>query len=333
MDSLIAHFNDLIAFMQQTLFEGLIQPVMFALGLAVWIEDAYNATEIFLYGIFEIALLYAVLRPLEALFPLEHWTNRKAIRVDVIYTLLDRLGILPLFMFALLLPVETGLDEWLRMQGYVPYDLERLAPTLANNPLASFFIYLLLLDLAEYWRHRLSHYFNAWWELHAVHHSQQQLSFWSDSRNHLLDTVTANLWFTVIALLIGVQPSQFIGLILLTRLLQSFSHANLRVSFGWLGERLLVSPHYHRLHHAIGIGHEGVHRGCNFAVLFPVWDVLFGTANFSPEFPATGVRSQVGKAGETGRDYGAGFWAQQRLGLQRMWAALKLGVGLGKSPH
>lgn len=54
--------------------------------------------------------------------------------------------------------------------------------------------------------------------------------------------------------------------------------------------------------------------GCNFGVLFPWWDMLFGTANFAPRWEPTGVRDQV----ERGRDYGDGFWSQQWLGLKRL---------------
>ena len=52
-------------------------------------------------------------------------------------------------------------------------------------------------------------------------------------------------------------------------------------------------------------------------MLFPVWDVLFRTANFENVYPATGVRDQL-----EGRDYGNGFWAQQMLGIKRMGEAL-----------
>jgi sterol desaturase/sphingolipid hydroxylase (fatty acid hydroxylase superfamily) len=80
-----------------------------------------------------------------------------------------------------------------------------------------------------------------------------------------------------------------------------------------------VSPRFHRLHHSIGWGHEshgpGSLGGHNFAVLFPVWDVLFGTARFDDRFDATGIRDQL-----QGRDYGGGFWAQQWLGLTRMFS-------------
>ena len=75
---------------------------------------------------------------------------------------------------------------------------------------------------------------------------------------------------------------------------------------------------------AIGIGHESpapratgapaVLGGCNFGVLLPWWDMLFGTADFTLAYPATGVRDQV----EQGRDYGQGFWSQQWRGVLRL---------------
>jgi sterol desaturase/sphingolipid hydroxylase (fatty acid hydroxylase superfamily) len=114
-----------------------------------------------------------------------------------------------------------------------------------------------------------------------------------------------------------VPPAHFLGIVIVTRLIESLSHTNVRLSFGWLGDRLLVSPHYHRLHHGIGIGHEGRLQGCNFAPLFPVWDLLFGSARFSGDYPATGIRDQL-----DGADYGKGFIRQQLLGLQRLTRAL-----------
>ena len=67
---------------------------------------------------------------------------------------------------------------------------------------------------------------------------------------------------------------------------------------------------------AVDFGHDGPARGCNFAVLFPVWDILFGTARFDGRFEATGIRDQLPEHG--GRNYGQGFWAQQWLGLRRL---------------
>jgi len=126
--------------------------------------------------------------------------------------------------------------------------------------------------------------------------------------------------FVLVAMGVGVPPGQFVALVALTQLVESLSHANCRVSFGpWL-DRLLVSPQYHRLHHRIGLGHESAGAGSlgghNFAVLFPLWDLLAGSARFDGRYEATGIRDQLPEAG--GRDYGRGFWAQQVLGLRRL---------------
>jgi sterol desaturase/sphingolipid hydroxylase (fatty acid hydroxylase superfamily) len=298
---------------QSWLFQALVLPALYELGFMSWADDAYNATGMFVLGVTEIALIYALVRPLELLRPVERWTERRAVRVDVLYTLLYRSGALPLVFFLILdtlfYPVHTGL----RAAGYLPPNLEELVPWLGAHPLAAFLAYLLLIDFSVYWFHRLQHRFDWWWALHAVHHSQREMTLWTDDRNHVLDGLLLALWEAVVALLIGVPGELFFGVVLVTRGVESLSHANVRLGFGRLGDRLLVSPHYHRVHHGIGVGHEGSARGCNFATLFPVWDVLFGTARFGGDYPATGIRDQL-----EGVDYGQGFLAQQGKALMRM---------------
>jgi len=60
------------------------------------------------------------------------------------------------------------------------------------------------------------------------------------------------------------------------------------MSFGLLWW-MLSSPQYHRIHHSL----EPQHINKNFAVWFPVWDILVGTA-YRPrrgEYPATGLQA------------------------------------------
>ena len=201
----------------------------------------------------------------------------------------------------------------------IPRQLEDWLPGLDTHPLVSFVIYLLILDFAEYWRHRLSHTFGWWWALHGIHHSQRQMSFWTDSRNHLLDDLIAGVWFAGLSLLIGVPPGHFIGLLVTLRLVENLSHTNTRLGFGRLGDYLIVGPRYHRWHHALDLPPGKRYRhGCNFAILFPFWDAIFGTLHLEEQLPPTGIHEDSAEALAARDD----FWLQQKLGLILLWRAL-----------
>jgi sterol desaturase/sphingolipid hydroxylase (fatty acid hydroxylase superfamily) len=318
-------FVDSFASVQDWLFEAVVQPLMFHLGLGAYIEDAFEGTEWFLIGVCEIALLFLVLRPLEWLMPAQTLTDPRARWNDFVYTLVHRLGLFSVLIFFTLDPLMDGLAGTLRLDNIHPLNLESLWPGI--SPLTSFLLYFVVLDFADYWYHRASHQFDWWWGLHSLHHSQQNMNLWSDNRNHLLDDIIRDIYMALIAMAIGVEPAQYILLVSVGRIVQSLQHANIRLHFGKVGERLLVSPRFHRLHHSIGAGHEsagkGTLGGCNFAVVLPVWDLIFRTANFSGERVQVGIRDQLPRTladGSVvpGRQYGRGFWQQQWLGLKRM---------------
>ena len=298
---------------QGWVFETVLLPLVYSLGLSAYSEEIYEATGTALLGLLFILVAYALIRPLEAWRPLQAWRDRRAIRVDVVYTLLQKSGALPLVFFLVLSPAWLPMESWLHSNDLIAWQLEDMLPWLQNSTLAAFLVYALAIDFFEYWRHRLQHRLRWWWGLHSIHHSQQQMSFWCDSRNHLLDSFLKTIWLSSFALVIGIPGQHFISLIILMQLVEAMSHVNARVSYGWLGERLVVSPAFHRVHHGIGIGHEGTAKGCNFAVLFPVWDILFGTARYDVEPGSTGIRDQA-----DGARYGEGFWEQQVIGLRRM---------------
>jgi sterol desaturase/sphingolipid hydroxylase (fatty acid hydroxylase superfamily) len=309
----LAWLDSLVLVLQQGLYEGLVQPLLFSAGLMAYSEEIYDFTEWFVLGAIEVAVLAAVLIPLERRYSVERVLDRQAIRIDIFYTLLHRLGGFALLAFALLTPLLDALEGKLRLLGLARLDLDAAWPGVTDLPLVSFLIYLVALDFIDYWLHRGQHAFRWWWSLHALHHSQRQMTFWSDQRNHLLDDLLRDVALALVALLVGVAPAQFVALVIATRVLQSVQHANLRWRFGAIGERLIVSPSFHRLHHAIGYGHEGPSKGVNFGVLFPWWDMIFRTVDFRPGFVPTGIRDQL-----DGRDYGRGFWAQHWLALVRM---------------
>ena len=318
METLSAIF----ASIQGWLFEAAVQPAMLALGLANLLEDGYSATAWFLVGVIQILILVAVIGPLQRWRPVEKMdspADRASIRVDVLYTLLHRLG---LFRIALFFTLDPWFDEAFgafRAAGYGTFHIDQLVTGITDQPVVSLLLYLVVIDFVGYWTHRGQHQIEWWWRLHALHHSQRQMTMWSDNRSHLLDSLLLDSIMVLVAQIIGVAPDQFIVIVALTQLSESFQHANLRLSFGRVGERLWVSPRFHRLHHSIGIGHESggakTLGGHNFGVLLPWWDVLFGTANFESRYDPTGIRDQV----ENNRDYGSGFWSQQWIGMKRLF--------------
>lgn len=311
-------FSDEVGSVQTWLFVEMVQPLLYRLNMMSLSDLAYDGTFCFVAGALQIIIVYLIVRPLESLWPLEDWPDRRAVRVDIIYTLISRLGLIGLIFFFTLQPLFDALQGWLQLHGIFNVNLEQLTPGAFAHPLFGFLVYAVVLDFAGYWYHRWQHQIKWWWELHAVHHTQRQLSLWSDDRNHLLDELLLQSYFATLALLIGVEPGQFVILTLLSGALQSLQHANVWIRFGWLGERLLVSPRFHRLHHAIGYGHDLNHRnrarvhGCNFGILFPWWDILFGSADFDTPVQPTGVRGEI-----EGEDYGHGFWDQQWVGILR----------------
>ena len=316
MDALLGFISNAFASAQQWLYEAAFQPLLFALGLGGLLEDAYTAAGWFLVGCLQLVVLLAVIGPLQRWRPVEAVVDRATVHTDVIYTLVHRLGLFRLALFFAVDPLWDALFAPLRSAGLGTLQLDTLLDLDASS-VASFVLYLLVFDLVGYAIHRGQHQFHWWWQLHSLHHAQRQMTMWSDNRNHLLDDLLRDSIIVLVAQLLGVAPGQFVALVALAQLSESLQHANLRLWFGSVGERLWVSPRFHRLHHAIGIGHESqgkVLGGHNFGVLLPWWDMLFGTANFEHRYDATGVRDQV----EQGRDYGRGFWVQQWQGVLRL---------------
>jgi sterol desaturase/sphingolipid hydroxylase (fatty acid hydroxylase superfamily) len=315
LDSIWTGISDALSATHQMLFELGIQPVLYALGWMHLAEPLFDLSIWVVVGAVEVALLALCLGALERRWPAEPVTDRAAIRTDVIYTLVHRLGAFAMLVFVLMQPLFDALEMRLRDAGFSRLNLDQIWPGVTDRPVLSFLIYLIVLDFIDYWIHRGQHQIGAWWQLHAVHHSQRQMTYWSDQRNHLLDDLIRDVILAAVAMALGVAPAQFMGLIIASRVLQSLQHANLRWRWPALLEPWLVSPSFHRRHHALGVGHEGPAQGVNFAVLFPVWDRCFGTADWRPGFVPTGIRDQL-----DGRDYGRGFWSQQWRALARWFA-------------
>jgi sterol desaturase/sphingolipid hydroxylase (fatty acid hydroxylase superfamily) len=308
---------DLWISVQTWIFETIVGPVIFKLGLMMWYEPAFNAVEIFMLGILQIVVIAVGMRALEKKWPLEAATEEGLVGVDRVYTVLNKLGIVPLVIFIVIFPLTNGIEYLFRSMGMAPFRIEYLAPWLHSNALLSFLVYFVLYDFAAYWVHRAQHGLSWWWALHSLHHSQRRMTVWSDDRNHVLDDMLVALVLALFAQFVGVQPDDFILILLVGRLVESWSHANVDMDFGRYGKRALVSPRFHRIHHALASAREPNVHDHNFAPVFPIWDILFGTAIYDGKYRPTGVDDP-----RVDRDNGRGWIAQQVTVFGRFLLAL-----------
>lgn len=256
LNTITSTISGAYASVQEFLFASVVAPILYQFDLTAWTEDVFDGIDWFLFGCIQIFLIVVVLRTWERFDPAEKQAPfSKASRVDVLYTLFHRLGIFHGLMFIALSGFFFQIDSVLHDFRFDRLNVETWWPGVTSIAVISFFIYLVVLDFVGYLYHLASHVFNWWRQLHALHHSQTVMTAWSDNRNHLLDDIMRAVVMSFVALMIGVSPGQFILLIALSEFIQSWQHANIKIHLG-PAKYLLVSPMFHRMHHAVGYGHE-----------------------------------------------------------------------------
>ena len=245
----------------------------------------------------QVAIIGLIFRPLETWFPAEKWTDRKLTLVDRNYTVLMLLGIFPLFTYLVLTPFSHlfgGSDGGNSDSGTgSPLAISHLIPWFDHHPLLLFLVYYAIYDFVYYWMHRTQHALPWWWALHSMHHSQRQMSCWTNDRGNLIDGFLQSMVLAVVGLLIGVQPDEFAWLMLLGELAQNFSHTNVRLGFGRLFEKVFVDPKFHRLHHMMVDPERPNLHNCNYGQVFSIWDVVFRTALYGEPARPTGVGDPI----------------------------------------
>ena len=228
--SFLEHIQEAYSALHSMLYAQVVEPVLFAMGKMAWAEDAFDGTEWFLLGCIQLLIISMIFRTWERFWPAEQQAiTDPNIRTDLLYTLIHRLGFFHGIFFILFAGIFFQISSLLHDIRVERLNVENWMPGFTSIPIISFFIYLILLDFIDYLYHRASHRIHWWWQLHALHHSQTTMTAWSDDRNHVLDDVMRAMVFAFFALLFGVPPGQFIFLVVLSQLIQSWQHANINV--------------------------------------------------------------------------------------------------------
>ena len=301
-----------------------VVPVVTTLNIAEAAGNPREIAEAVLIALLQLFLIACVMRPLESLIPAERWADRRHTTVDRHMTLLMLLGLFPLFSFLVLMPFAHllgGGPTTTEVSG-----LKAWVPWFADHPYILFGVYYVIYDLTYYWMHRAQHVIPWWWAMHSMHHSQRQMSCWSNDRSNYLDGMLQSIVLASVGLVMGVEPSEFAMLGLLSELVQNFSHANVALRFGTVGkvgERLLVGPRFHRNHHMLRDAERPERHNCNFGQVLPWWDQLFGTALYhNEELRPTGVSDP-----EVDADNERNLVTIQWYSLKRFWGAITCRAG------
>jgi sterol desaturase/sphingolipid hydroxylase (fatty acid hydroxylase superfamily) len=296
-----------------------VVPLLAWLHLEGLAGDPREIAEAVLIALLQVAIIACVFRPLETFAPAERWSDRRLTRVDRQYTLWMLLGIFPLFSYLVLTPISNyfgGPDDGSTSDSLL--GITHWWPGLAHHPLALFLIYYVIYDLVYYLMHRVQHAIPWWWALHSMHHSQRQMSCWTNDRGSLVDGFLQSMVLAAVGVLIGVAPTDFAWLMLLGELVQNFSHTNVRFGFGPVLQKCFVDPKFHRLHHmVVDAARPGLHN-CNFGQVFSVWDVLFGTALYGEPARPTGVGDP-----QVDADNGYGLVGLHWAAFKRFWATVR----------
>ena len=158
---------------------------------------------------------------------------------------------------------------------------------------------IVAMDGANWLAHYADHRLDPLWRFHALHHSQEELSVLTSFRAHPLMHTTGFLLATIPV--VALMPARPIAPVLITIYvcIGTLQHANLRWTFGPAG-RVLVSPAYHRLHHAPDT------QDVNLGVVLTIWDVLAGLARFPVHADAVGRTGLDGRPIPVEQDDSAG---------------------------
>lgn len=201
------------------------------------------------------------------------WWRNRGITTDMCYLLTTQLCAPYLAAAAAILVAipSFGLISISEIRDYI----EQGRGPLSSLPFyAKCIIYLLVSDFLLYWSHRLFHR-PTLWPYHAAHHSAEDVDWTTSFRVHPINLLLGVYLVTSVMIYLGISLETILLLSPLDTAYAYFVHANLNWTLGPL-RYVIATPVFHRWHHTPP--QEG--GDANFAPVFALWDVIFGTFYF-----------------------------------------------------
>ena len=206
------------------------------------------------------------------------WLTRST-RTDVVMTLVHE-AFVSAPTLALAAYVSEGLLGTLERHVVPAGAPHWVAPPVVQSVVVTVLV-TLAVDLGTFVAHRLHHSLPVLWDLHAVHHSAEQLTLFTAHRLHPLESflrsaiqgvLTGGVLALVEVAFGGVASAISIAGVGAGFFVFSFTnnllHSHVPVRYPRGLRRWVLSPHIHHLHHS----RAPEHRDRNFGALFPYWD-------------------------------------------------------------
>ena len=224
-------------------------------------------------------------------------------------------GIVEVVSMIALMTVTQPMILFLSM-GLMAVIAPQWAGALSDIPLlAAIALFLVLDDMTQYWWHRASHSFHWLYNLHRAHHNARYMSVRLVYRNNLFYyAMMPGLWFAGALVYLGLGWV-YAGYLVVKMTVIIGAHSDVawdkplyRIKWlspvMWLVERTISTPATHHAHHGRHADDPAVQYKGNYGNLLFFWDVLFGTAKITRQYP---------------QSYGAENLAPASLGQQLMW--------------
>ena len=154
---------------------------------------------------------------------------------------------------------------------------------------------ILVLDLAIWAQHLVTHKVPLLWRIHRVHHADIDMDVSTAIRFHPIEIALSMFLKVGLVYALGAPPGAVIAFEILLNGMALFNHANLALPprLDSILRLFVVTPDMHRVHHSV---HREEHDR-NYGFSLSIWDRLFGTYLAQP----TGGHLEM-KTGLTWRD-------------------------------
>lgn len=164
-------------------------------------------------------------------------------------------------------------------------------PVVMLDPVYGVYVYaiiqLLYIDLTNFLAHYLEHKVPWIWYFHMTHHRATVLNPITKSRTHPVAYIIGfvniaifqipGLLMLSTAFNISRSSETKLTILFITYFIFSFiqhvRHTHIRINYGPYLSYILTSPHMHQAHHS----RNPIHHNKNFAVIFSIWDIIFGS--------------------------------------------------------